>query len=88
MILGANHLKGKKGQGEQLVKYKESLGVTLKDAINLMGQRALFTNMLNSSIPKFMQKLRKKEYLILCLIQVLPTLIEIVVSEIEFITKL
>lgn len=47
MISEGNLLKGKKGSEGQLKRYRGLLYVKLEDAKNVMGHRALYSNILN-----------------------------------------
>ena len=50
MILEDKVLIERKGQEERLIKYKDNINVQIKNAINLMAQKDLYINILNSSI--------------------------------------
>lgn len=55
MTLEVNLQKEKKDLEELQIKFKENLGVKVKDAVNHMEQKVLFINILNLNILNFMK---------------------------------
>jgi len=59
MTLEVNLQKEKKDLEELQIKFKENLGVKVKDAVNHMEQKVLFINILNLNILNFMKSWKK-----------------------------